>query len=331
MRSWGRQQNRAREAENPVSDRTELDPTAAARRPWWVGLGYLLVVLIWGTTWYGIHTQINGTSPHLAVAFRMGAASIIFFAIAGALRVPLRLTSFQARQVLIQGVCIFGLNYLAVYAGAQYLTSGVVAVIFSIFVLFNILAEWVLYGKRPRPIVVAAAVTGMCGIAMVFSTELGRASFSDMALWGAALVLFSAMLVALGNVLATRLVSSELSPLVVNAYGTAAGTASILLWGLISGASWSVVITPGWLTGLGYLVLIGTVLAFGVYMKILPLVGSVAGAYVAVLSPIVAIGISSVLEDLPLTAVTLVGLVLLLIGHTLLVVQQRYIHGVSKS
>lgn len=288
------------------------------RNTWWVGLGYLLVVLIWGTTWYGIHTQVNGTSPHLAVSLRMGAASMIFFAIAGALRVPLRLSSYQARQVLVQGVCFFGLNYLAVYAGAQYLTSGVVAVLFSTLVPLNILVEWALYGKRPRLVVVAATVTGMCGIAMVFSTELERASFSDTALWGAALVLFAATLVALGNVLATRLVSSELSPLVLNAYGTAAGTAAILLWGLLSGASWSLAITPTWLMGLSYLVLIGTVLAFGVYMKILPRIGSVAGAYVAVLSPIVAIGISSVLEDLSLTAVTFAGVGLLLIGHSLL-------------
>ncbi len=306
-----------------MPDPTEISSTTATRRTWWLRLGYLLVVVISGTTWYGIHTQVNGTSPHLAVAARMGTASIIFFAIAGALRVPLRLTSYQTRQVLIQGVCFFGLNYLAVYAGAQYLASGVVAVLFSIFVPLNIVIEWALYGKRPRLVVVVAAVTGMCGIAMVFSAELQRASFSDQALWGAALVLFSATLVALGNVLATRLMSSELSPLVLNAYGTAAGTAAILLWGLISGASWSLVITPTWLTGLSYLVLIGTVLAFGVYMKILPLIGSVAGAYVAVLSPIVAIGISSVLEGLPLTAVTMVGVVLLLIGHSLLAAQRK--------
>ena len=301
-----------------MANPTEISPTPNARSTWWIGLGYLLVVLIWGTTWYGIHTQVNGTSPHLAVASRMGAASIIFFAIAGALRVPLRLTSYQARQVLVQGVCFFGFNYLAVYAGTQYLTSGVVAVLFSIFVPLNILVEWLLYRKRPRLGVVAAAVLGMCGIAMVFSTELQHSSMSGTALWGAALVLFAATLVALGNVLATRLVSFELSPLVVNAYGTAAGTAAILLWGLISGAPWSLTITPTWLTGLSYLVVIGTVLAFGVYMKILPLIGSVAGAYVAVLSPIIAIGISSVLEGLPLTAVTFAGVVLLLIGHSLL-------------
>ncbi len=295
----------------------------AHRNTWWVRLGYVLVVLIWGTTWYGIHTQVNGTSPHLGVAIRMGAASVIFFVIAAVMRLPLRLTSYQARQVVLQGVCFFGFNYLAVYAGTQYLTSAVVAVLFSAIVPLNIIVEWLLYGERPRLLVVAAAAMGVTGIALVFSTELQRAVLSDAALWGAALVLFSTTLVALGNVVATRLVAKELNPFVVNAYGTAAGTIAILLWGLVSGASWSLTVTPIWLTGLGYLVLIGTVLAFGIYMKILPIIGSVAGAYVAVLSPVVAIGISSVLEGLPLTAVTFVGVILLFTGHSLLAAQRK--------
>jgi len=306
-----------------VPDSISSDSTAAERRSPWVGPGYVLVVLIWGTTWYAINTQVNGTSPHVAVASRMGIASLIFFAIAVGFRQPLRLTASQTRQVVVQGVCFFGFNYLAVYAGAQYLTSGVVAVLFSAVLPLNILIEWLLYGERPRLVVWLAAAAGVIGIALVFSGELQRAVLSDGALLGAALVVASTSFVAVGNVLATRLVSRELSPLVINAYGTAAGTAAILLWGVLSGASWSITITPEWLMGLSYLSLIGTVLAFGIYMKLLPVIGSVAGAYVAVLSPIVAIGISALMEDLPLTAVTIGGVVLLLIGHSLLVTQRK--------
>ena len=122
-----------------MPDSGRSDSTAGTPRNLWVGFGYLLVVLIWGTTWYGIQTQVNGTSPHLAVASRLGIASLIFFAIAVALKQPLRLTMSQARKVLVQGVCFFGFNYLTVYAATQYLTSGVVAVLFSAVVPFNIL------------------------------------------------------------------------------------------------------------------------------------------------------------------------------------------------
>jgi drug/metabolite transporter (DMT)-like permease len=290
---------------------------------WWVAAGYALVVVIWGTTWFTIQTQINGTSPHVAVALRMGAASLIFFGIAAVSGLSLKLTYKQARMVLIQGFCYFGLNYVAVYEGSQYLTSGVVAVIFSVSVPFNILAEWLIMNARPRIVDLAAAFIGMCGVAVVFSTEIAHALSADGALSGAGLVVFSAIIVAVGNVLATRIVSTEMNAVRLNAFGMAAGTAVILAWGLVSGAPWILELTTPWLTGYAYLVLIGSVLAFGIYMKILPTIGSVAGAYVVVLSPIVAILISSVLEGLTLGGRLLTGVLLLLVGNSLLIIYRR--------
>jgi drug/metabolite transporter (DMT)-like permease len=52
-------------------------------------------------------------------------------------------------------------------------------------------------------------------------------------------------------------------------------------------------------------------------------VGVVAGAYVVVLAPVVAIGISAVFEGFPLRPTTLLGVPLLLIGHSILIVQRR--------
>jgi drug/metabolite transporter (DMT)-like permease len=303
--------------------RTLAAPPSPSSGAWKVAAGYALIVLIWGTTWYGIRTQVNGTAPHLAAALRMGAAALVFLAIAATMKLPLRLNRAQMAPVLLQGISFFGLNYLGVYAGSQYLTSGVVAVVFSISVPFNILAEWAMNGAQPRAAVIAAAVIGMLGIGIVFSHEVGHAFAGQGAWWGAALVVASAAIVAVGNVLATRLSASELGPVRLNAFGMIAGTGTMLLWGAASGASWSLEITPAWLAGYAYLVLIGTVLAFGIYMKILPLIGSVAGAYVVVLSPIVALGISHLLEGFPLESTTLLGAALLLMGHSMLAARRR--------
>lgn len=70
----------------------------------WVGLGYLTVVLIWGTTWFAIGTQVNGTAPHVAVALRLGIASAIHFAMLAALGLPLRVRRRQIGTVLLQGI-----------------------------------------------------------------------------------------------------------------------------------------------------------------------------------------------------------------------------------
>jgi drug/metabolite transporter (DMT)-like permease len=288
----------------------------------WVAAGYVTVVLIWGTTWFGVHTQVNGTAPHVAVALRLGAASLIFFAIARAMRLSLRLERRHFAAVAAQGFCFFGVNYVCVYTASQYLTSGVLAVLFSVTVPFNIVADRVLNGTRPRPLVVVAALIGVCGIALVFAGELEHALAAEHAVRGAVLAVVAAAIVAVGNVLATRLAATSLGAVRINAFGLAVGTAAILLWGAASGAPWSLHVTAEWLAGYVYLLVVGSVAAFWIYLKLLPIVGAVAGAYVVVLSPVVAVAISAAFEDLPFGWEIVAGVVLLLAGHSLLVAQR---------
>ena len=290
--------------------------------PFWVSVGYLLVVLIWGTTWYGIHTQVNGTSPHIGVALRMGAASLIFVVIGVATKQPWRLTVSQMRLVAIAGMCFFGLNYLAAYAGSQYLTSGVVAVILSLTVPLNLFAEWVIRGQRPNVAMIVAATLGMGGISLVFGSELENALSGGMRWWGAGVVASSAILVAIGNVISAELMSTRLSWIVVNAFGMAIGCVVTLAWGAVAGSPWVIQPTASWLMGYAYLVLLGSVAAFGIYMKILPTIGTTAGAYVTVLSPVLALLVSAALEGFSIRPTTYAGVALLLLGHTFLIRQR---------
>ena len=285
----------------------------------WVTAGYVLVVLIWGTTWFAVHTQVNGTAPQVAIALRLGAASLIFFAIAAAMRLKLALPPRELALTAMQGVCFYGANYIGIYLAAQYLTSGVLAVVFSVSVPFNIVADRVVNGTRPRPSVIAAALIGVLGIALAFAHEREHALAAENASRGAALAVAGAAFVSIGNVVAARLAATSLGAVRMNAYGFAFGTLITLLWGATNGVPWTLEVTPAWLAGFAYLLLVSSVLALWVYLKILPIVGAVAGAYVVVLSPALAIAISAAFEDLPLGPLTFVGVALLLAGHSLLV------------
>jgi len=282
-------------------------------------LGYLTVVLIWGTTWFAVATQVNGTSPHVAVAIRLSLASSIFFALLFATGQRLRLRRDQAGIVLVQGLCFFGLNYAAVYSASQYLTSGVLAVVFSVTVPFNILAGWAIERKLPQLAIVFAALIGVAGIGVVFASELVRTPLTNEVLWGAGLAVFAALIVAVGNVVAAGFAAAEIGAIRLNAYGFGVGAIAIVLWGLLSGAPWLLELTPKWVAGQAYLVFIGSVVAHGIYIKILPRIGAVAGAYVVVLSPLIAMAISAVFEGLPIGPWAVAGIALLLCGHSILV------------
>lgn len=294
---------------------------SAAARVWtpWVVIGYVVVVLIWGTSWFGIHTQLNGTTPQVSVGLRIALASLIFFVVAAARGERLRLPKETLTAIVIPGICFFGLNYLAVYEGSQYLTSGIVAVVFAAAVPFNILTEWALAGVRPRVSIWIAAVVGMLGIALVFSAELDSALRLENALFGAALVVFAAGVVSIGNVLSARLVAGRLRPVVLNAYGMAIGASTILLWGFLSETEWTLELTLSWAVGLGYLTLFGSVAAFWIYMALLPRIGPVSAAYSVVLAPVVALCISTALEELRLRFSAFIGIGLLMAGNALLI------------
>ena len=134
--------------------------------------------------------------------------------------------------------------------------------------------------------------------------------------------MLAAAVVAVGNVLAARLAATSLGAVRLNAFGLAAGTAVILLWGAASGAPWSLHVTPEWIASYAYLLVVGSVVAFWIYLKILPIVGAIAGAYVVVLSPVVAVAISAAFEGFPIGVSTVIGIALLLAGHSLLVFQR---------
>ena len=71
----------------------------------------------------------------VAWRFAMAAAMLLAYSLSGVGTAALR-----ARDHLwmaLQGVLLFGLNYIGVYLAEQYLTSGLVAVVFSLVVFYQ--------------------------------------------------------------------------------------------------------------------------------------------------------------------------------------------------
>jgi drug/metabolite transporter (DMT)-like permease len=64
-----------------------------------------------------------------------------------------------------------------------------------------------------------------------------------------------------------------------------------------------------------YLAVFGSVLAFGAYMKLLQQIGSDKAAYVVLIYPIVALAISTLFEGYEWTALSAIGVVIVLFGN----------------
>jgi drug/metabolite transporter (DMT)-like permease len=140
---------------------------------------YAGTVLIWGTTWLAITFQLGVVDPMISVIYRFALAAAL-------LQVYLRVAGLRMRFALrehlyiaLQGTLLFALNYWIFYAAELYLTSGLVAVVFSTIVFQNILFGALLLGDPIRPRVVFGASLGLVGIGLVFWPELSSFNLSD--------------------------------------------------------------------------------------------------------------------------------------------------------
>lgn len=277
---------------------------------------YGMTTLIWSTTWYGIKLQTNGTHVSVSVGIRFAVASLLLFAYLLATRQH-RVPAPAMRGILLQGFAFFGLCYLLEYAGMQFLTSGLVAVVFSVITIFNILNEWIFLKRRPANATLLAAVAGIAGLLLIVSREFDSSSSVDL-LKGVLLVLSAAYMGSIGNVLGGRLLTSGTSVVSLNTYAMMAGSAVSLAWATFGGHWGSWVITPTWTVAMFYLAIFGSVTAFGMYFMILREIGPSRAGYVAVAVPAFALLISTFMENYEWSVSAVLGLGLVLLGNGLI-------------
>ncbi|HEX9706324.1 MAG TPA: DMT family transporter [Steroidobacteraceae bacterium] len=284
---------------------------------------YAIVVLIWGTTWYAIKFQLGVVAPEISLVYRFGIAAICVFLFARLTGNPLGLSWRDHRYVALQGLTLFCLNYWMTYLSTQFLTSGLVAVIFTGIIFFNLINSRMIFGTPIERRVLVAAGAGMVGVALLFLPELQAAIDDPSIAHGALLALGATYVASLGNMAAMRNTQGALPVLTVNAYGMAYGAAGLGVIAAIRGTP--VAFDPHWpyVVSLLYLSLAGTSLAFGLYLALLRRIGAARAAYTSVLFPVVALIVSTLFEDYRWSLAAFTGLAVLIAGNALALVRAR--------
>lgn len=278
---------------------------------------YAIVVLIWGTTWYVIKFQLGVVAPEISLVYRFGLAAACVFLYARMTGSPLALSWRDHRFVALQGMTLFCLNYWMTYLSTQYLTSGLVAVLFTAIIFFNIVNGRLFLGTRVEARVLVAAGAGILGVALLFLPEL-QAAFNEPAIvHGAALALGATYVASLGNMAASRNTQASLPVVTVNAYGMAYGAAGLAVIAAIRGTP--IDFDPRWpyVLSLVYLSLAGTSLAFGLYLALIKRIGAARAAYTSVLFPVVALIVSTLFEGYRWSLPAVIGLAVLVAGNAL--------------
>ncbi len=137
---------------------------------------YAITTLIWGSTWLAITFQLGTVPPAVSVVWRFALSALILLAYALLRQLPLRFSFRDHAWMAVQGFFMFGLSYVCVYLAEGNLTSGLVAVVFSVIVFWNIIGMRLLFSTPINPATLFAAALGVAGVVLVFWSEI--ASFS---------------------------------------------------------------------------------------------------------------------------------------------------------
>ncbi len=284
---------------------------------------YALTVMIWGSSWLGIEFQVGVVPPELSVAYRHLLAAILLAGFCFASGRRLRFRAGDHFYMALQGLTLFSLNYFLFYVAATYLTSGLMAVAFSTITVMNILNGAALFRQPVDPRVALAAAAGLAGLALIFWPEVAGFAFSGDALLGLGLSLLATYSASLGNMVAVRQQRAGLPLIESNALGMAYGTLFAFMIALMQGTplvfDWSF----SYVGSLVWLAVFASVVGFGCYLTLLRKIGADRAAYATVLFPLVALGISTLVEGYRWTLPAAIGVALVLIGNLIVLSTRR--------
>lgn len=284
---------------------------------------YGLTVAIWGTSWYVITLQTGVVPVALSIAFRFLLASLLLIAFCLATR---RRLAFGLRDHLfmaVQGVCLFSLNYMLFYNASLDMPSGLMAVCFSTILLMNI-ANGALFFRSPIDArVFIGALLGLGGLTMVFWPEVASFGLHSKAATGLILSLIATYLASLGNMVSVRHKLARIPVLESNAVGMAYGAACSLAIAAILGVPFVYDPRPIFSIALVYLAVVASIVGFGCFLTLIQRIGADRAAYATVLFPIVALGLSTWLEDYRWTPLAGAGVALVLLGNILVLMRPK--------
>lgn len=266
-----------------------------------------LIVLIGGVNFVAVRFSNLELSPFWGAGLRFAFASLILFLIVYFKRLSLP----RGRALLgavLYGILGFGAGYAFAYFALLQVSAGLAAVIMSLVPLLTFVLAFLHGLEKIKLRVVVGGLIAVGGVAILFNNQLSI---------NVPIIYLLAMLAAAVTAAETGVVVKKFPkshPLVTNAIGMGTGAIILLTLAVISKESLTIPTLFSTWIALGYLVFIGSISMFMLYLFVLAKWTASATSYSFVLTPVVAVLVSSWLEKTSISIVFLISAIVVLIG-----------------
>ncbi len=276
---------------------------------------FIIVSLIWSSTWIVIRDQLGVVPASWSVTYRFIVAGFAMFAVIAVQRRPLWLDRPAMMLAAAMGLLQFSLNFNFVYRAEAYITSGLVAVIFALLIVPNTLLGRIFLKTTLNLRFLIGGSVAMIGIVLLLLREYRVADVGGSAvIVGGALTFAGVLSASAANVMQGGEVARRQDIFTLMAWSMAWGTLFNAIIALATVGAPVIDMRPGYIAGVLYLGIAASAITFPLYFGIIRDVGPGPAAWSSVLIPIIAMGISTVFEDYRWSTLAIAGAVLAIMG-----------------
>lgn len=288
-------------------------PPHALLRPG-IAIPFVLIALIWGSTWFVITTQISQAPVLWSVTYRFALATPAMFLLALAMRKSWRMPRAAHGLALAMGLFQFCGNFTFVYLAELHLTSGIVALLIGLMFVPNAILGRLLLGEEITGRFVFGSFLALAGIALLLVNEARVAPLGGSVLLGATFGIIAMLAASVTNVIQAVPTGRAVPVVTLIAWAMLYGTGIDAVLALLFEGPPVVPQSQGFWLGTAWLALVGSVVTFPIYYDLIRKLGAGRAAYNGVLVVVIAMVISTLLEGYRWTALATGGAVLSVIG-----------------
>lgn len=273
---------------------------------------YIVTILTGGTSWYAAKLQLTDVPPVISLVYRFGGASAVLLLLSVLAGKKLHYVWRTHVVLAMLGGLGFSTAFILIYLAAGLITTGLIALAYSAVVVFNAINAIIFLKKRFVPVIFMAGSVGLLGISLVYLPEFLDKNWNWI---GFVYAIIATVAFSLANIFAVYLQKNGVSVLPMTGISMSYGAIFLFAYALITGQSFILDITPSYIGSLIYLIFFPSVIGYTTYFAIVGRLGAERGAYTMLIVPLVALAISSVVEDYRPTIWAMVGVFMVLGGN----------------
>jgi drug/metabolite transporter (DMT)-like permease len=280
---------------------------------------YLLVCLIFGTTFLAIKVGIDASAPpFFSAGIRFFVAGLILF-IWLLWKKKASFSHLLSKEIAITGICLTFFTFSSLYWAEQYVSSGIAAVLSATGPLMMLLLQTFVMGQKTKALSAFGCFVGFAGVVLLLLPSL-NVSASAWWLIGCVVILIGEFFYTTGALYSKKVIQRfpAASPIALNAaqmmYG---GLLLLILSAFTEHVHINSLLTTSAIGSFLYLTIIGSMVGHSLFYWLVAKTNPIFPATWLYISPLIALAIGILFYRETMTWFTAIGVITIITGTVL--------------